>query len=171
MGMESIERRLAQEVKAMTRAEVIEKALAGRISWLQAALILGITSRHLWRLRLQYQQFGIPGLRDGRSGRRMPMRIPTETVEQLCRLRQETYPDFSIRHFHQFATEKHGIRMSYTMVRNVLIGRGLAEKAAARGKYRRKRERRPMRGMMLHLDASTHSWIPGLPQQDLVVML
>lgn len=171
MEMETVERGLSWEVKAMTRAEVIEKAVAGKISWLQAALILGITSRQLWRLRLQYQQFGVPGLRDRRSGRRMPMRIPTEMVEQLCRLRQEKYPDFSIRDFHQFATEKHGFKVSYTMVRNVLIGRGLAEKAAARGKYRRKRERRPMRGLMLHLDASTHSWIPGLPQQDLVVML
>src|SRR5262249_27021665 len=136
-----------------------------------AAIILGITARHLWRLRLRYQQFGIPGLRDGRRGRKMPMRIPAETIEELCRLRREKYPDFSIRHFHQFATEKHKLKVSYTMVRNVLIGRGLAEKAAARGKYRRKRERRPMRGMMLHLDASTHSWLPGLPQQDLVVML
>jgi hypothetical protein len=28
-----------------------------------------------------------------------------------------------------------------------------------------------MRGMLLHLDASTHTWIAGLPMRDLVVML
>src|SRR5437867_13325094 len=28
-----------------------------------------------------------------------------------------------------------------------------------------------MAGMLLHLDASQHTWIPGLPMQDLVVML
>jgi hypothetical protein len=162
---------IAQEAKAMTRQQVIEKALKGELSWLQAAIILGITRRHLWRLRMKFEQFGILGLRDGRTGRRMPMRIPPGTVEELCRLRREKYPDFSIRHFHQFATEKHGLRVSYTMTRNVLIGRGLATKALARGKYRRKRERRPMIGMMLHLDGSTHTWIPGLPQRDLIAVL
>jgi hypothetical protein len=47
----------------------------------------------------------------------------------------------------------------------------LVEKAPARGKYRRRRERRPMTGMLLHLDASTHRWIKDLPMADLVVVL
>jgi hypothetical protein len=81
------------------------------------------------------------------------------------------YPDFSIRHFYEFATEKHGLKLSYTLTRSVLQGAKLAEKAPGRGKYRRHRERRPMRGMLLHLDASTHRWIPDEPMQDLVVML
>lgn len=155
----------------MTRADVIRKALEKRITWLQAAVILGLSPRHLWRLRLRYEEFGCPGLRDRRSGRRMPQRTPLAVIEELCRLRRERYSDFSIRHFHQFATEKHGFTLSYTQLRTVLQARGLAPKAPGRGQYRRKRERRPMCGMMLHLDASTHTWIPGVPQQDLVVVL
>lgn len=38
------------------------------------------------------------------------------------------------------------MKLSYTMTRNVLQVRGLVEKGLARGKYRRRRERRPMRG-------------------------
>jgi hypothetical protein len=57
------------------------------------------------------------------------------------------------------------------MARTVLQAAGLAEKASGRGQYRRKRERRPMVGMLLHLDASTHRWLPEIPMQDLVVML
>jgi transposase len=167
----SVERAVFREAKAMTRTEIVQKAVKKEISWAQAGIILGITRRHIRRLRVKYEEFGVPGLRDQRTGRRMPMRIPPETVEELCRLRREKYPDFSIKHFHEFATEKHGVKASYTMTRNVLIGRGLAEKTAGRGKYRRKRERRPMVGMMLHLDGSTHTWIPGLPQQDLIAML
>ena len=34
-----------------------------------------------------------------------------------------------------------------------------------------RRERRPMTGMLVHLDGSTHEWIPGLEMQDLVVAL
>jgi hypothetical protein len=47
----------------------------------------------------------------------------------------------------------------------------VAEKEPARGKYRRKRERRQMVGMPVHLDGSTHQWIPGLARQDLAVAL
>ena len=47
----------------------------------------------------------------------------------------------------------------------------MVEKEPARGKYRRQRERRPMVGMLVHMDASTHEWIADLPMQDLVIAL
>jgi len=155
----------------MTRLEVLRKAWEGAMTWQQAADICGLTARHLRRLRERYQLLGEAGLRDGRAGRRQPLRIAPEVLEELCRLKREVYPDFSMQHFHEFAREKHGMKLSYTMTRNVLQSRGLVEKAPARGKHRRKRERRPMRGMLVHCDASTHSWIAGLPMRDLVVML
>jgi hypothetical protein len=169
--MDRIEEEVAREVRLVTRIEVMKKAQDGRITWLQAADILDLTPRQMLRVRKAYVEFGIPGLRDHRTGRRMPSRLEPAMVEELCRLRRERYPDFSIRHFHEFATEKHGLRISYTWTRMVLQMRGLAEKAPSRGKYRRKRERRPMVGMMIHLDASTHAWLPGKPMQDLVVAL
>lgn len=155
----------------MTREEVLKKARDGAISWQQAADICGMTARHLRRLRARYEELGRPGLRDRRAGRVMLPRIPSETLDELCRLKREVYPDFSIRHFHQFATERHGLKLSYTMARDTLHVRGVVEPEAARGKYRRRRERRAMRGMLLHIDASTHEWIPGVPKQDLVIVL
>lgn len=169
--MQTAERQVAQEAKAMTREEVLKKAKDGAITWQQAADICGITPRHLRRLRERYQELGRPGLRDRRAGRQTVLRIPNEKLDELCRLKREVYPDFSIRHFHQFATERHGIKLSYTKVRDVLHMRGVVEPEAARGKYRRRRERRAMRGMLVHLDASTHAWIPGLPMMDLVIAL
>jgi transposase len=162
----------AQESKAMTRQEVIKKAVEGAIHWVQAADILQVSPRHLRRLRERYEKFGYPGLRDGRGGwLQRPARIPPEVVEEICRLKREVYPDFSVRHFHDFAVARHGVKVSYTWVKDILQMHGLVEKAPGRGTYRRKRERRPMKGMLLHLDGSTHSWIPDLPQQDLIVML
>lgn len=155
----------------MTREEVLKKAQEGRITWVQAGAICGITPRHLLRLRERYQVMGAAGLRDRRAGRRQPLRIPPKQLDELCRLKREVYPDFSIRHFHEFATEKHGLELSYTMTRNILQIRGIVEKAPGRGKYRRQRERRPMCGMLVHLDASTHPWISGLPDWDLMVAL
>ncbi len=155
----------------MTKEEVMVKAIEGRITWLQAADILGITPRHIRRLRDRFEQFGYGGLRDWRGGQMRRKRISTATIEELCRLRREKYSEFSIQHFYEFATERHGLRIGYTWAKKVLQAAGLADKAPGRGKYRRRRERRPMVGMLMHLDASTHQWIEGQPMKDLVVLL
>ena len=154
----------------MTKADVIVKAIDKQISWLQAADILGVTPRHMRRIKQRYDVQGYDGLRDHRAGRPRRKRIPLTTLEELFRLRRTHYADFSIQHFWEFATESHGLAISYTATRLALQAAGLAEKAPARGKYRRQRERRPLVGMLLHLDGSTHTWIPGQPQQDLIVM-
>ena len=155
----------------MTREEVVSKAMRGAITWLQAADILGVTTRHVRRIRRNVEQYGKRAFLDGRAGNKRKRRISERVIEQVCRLRRQEYEEFSIRHFWNFLTEKHGLEVSYTLVRNLLMSRGLAEKASGRGQYRRKRERRPMRGMMLHLDASTHEWVKGQPSWDLVVVL
>ncbi|MBM4185511.1 MAG: hypothetical protein FJ207_15045 [Gemmatimonadetes bacterium] len=113
----------------MTKQETMVKAIEGRITWIQAADILGITARHMHRIKTRYKEFGLDALRDHRAGQPRRRRIPLATVEKL----------------------------SYTCTLLTLQAAGLAEKAPARGKYRRRRERRPMRGMLLHLDASTHA--------------
>jgi transposase len=161
---------LARQVKAMTRQQVVTKAVQRKLSWRQAAVILGLTERQVRRIRRRMEQLGLAGLIDRRHLPRKK-RISAKTVSELCRLRRELYRDFSVRHFYEFATEKHGLQVSYTKAKSVLQNAGLAIKLKGRGKYRRRRERRPMRGMMLHLDGSTHGWIEGLPNHDLMVML
>ena len=61
-----------------------------------------------------------------------------------------------MRHFYEYVSEKHGVKVSYNWLRLMLQEAGLVEREPARGKYRRQRERRPMTGMLVHLDASTH---------------
>lgn len=147
------------------------KAIAGTMTWAVAATVLGLSERHLRRIREKYQRFGVEAFEDGRAGRQRKRRVPLETLEEVCRLKREVYGDYSMQHFHEVVTEKHGLRLSYTLLRNVLQEAGLVDKAPGRGRYRRKRERRPMTGMLVHLDGSTHAWLPGLPMQDLIVAL
>lgn len=154
----------------MTRREIVTRAAAGLITWAVAATVLGFSERHMRRVRDKYERFGIEALEDGRSGPRA-RRVPLKTVQEVCRLKRDVYGDFSMKHFHEVVTERHKLSLSYTLLRSVLQDAGLVEKAPGRGKYRRKRERRPMVGMLIHMDASTHEWLPGLPMQDLVVVL
>ena len=155
----------------MTRTQALDKALARKITWKQAAQICAVSTRQMRRIRKRYEDLGLKGLEDGRRGKRQPRRIPSSVVQQVCKLRTDIYADFSMRHFHQFAVERHGIDVSYTWIRDTLLAHGLACRADGRGRYRRRRPRRPMTGMLLHLDASQHEWIEGLPLHDLVVVL
>lgn len=165
------ERLITMEVRQMTRKEIILKAINKQITWIQAADILRITPRHMRRLKWRYEKYGYGGLRDYRAGRFYRRRIPLETIRELCRLKQEVYPDFSVQHFYEYAREKHKLSLSYNWARIVLEEAGIVEKAPARGKYRRKRERRPMTGMLIHIDGSTHTWIEGLDPWDLILVM
>src|SRR6202047_112416 len=169
--MHDIERRWGQEARPMTRRAVITKAIAKQLSWVQAAEILGISARHMRRLRRKFERWGMSAVMDQRGGRPRRKRIKAGTIELLCRLKRDVYPDFSLRHFYEHVTEKHGVKVSYNWLRLMLQEAGVVQKEPARGQYRRRRERRPMVGMLMHLDASTHEWIAGLPMQDLGVAL
>src|SRR5579885_3619352 len=169
--MESIERQVWREARAMTRREVIIKAIAKQISWVQAAAIEGARARQMRRIRWKVEHHGLDAVMDQRGGRPRRKRIKAATIEFLCRLKRDVYADFSLQHFYEQVSEKHGVKVSYNWLRLMLQEAGVVEREPARGKYRRRRERRPMVGMLVHLDASTHQWIGGLPMQDLVVAL
>lgn len=166
-----IDGEVAGRVRTVTVRDVIVKAIDGQITWIQASEILGITARHMRRLRVRYEKEGYHGLVDGRRGKPRRSRIPLKTIQEICRLKREVYADFSTRHFYEHATEKHDLKLSYQWTLHVLQAAGIVQKEGGRGRYRRRRERRPMTGMLVHLDGSTHEWIPGLEMQDLVVAL
>ena len=48
---------------------------------------------------------------------------------------------------------------------------GVVPKAPRKGAHRRKRERRPLLGIMLHKDGSRHEWLEDQPALDLIVTL
>ena len=87
--------------RTMKVQDVILKAMAKKINWLEAAEIVGVCDRTMRRMREAYQQFGYTGLFDQRRGRRSVHRVPMETAEEVLRLFQEVYFDLNIRHFHE----------------------------------------------------------------------
>lgn len=157
--------------RAMKVQEVILRALAKKITWWQAAEIIGLSDRSLRRWRGRYEPSGYDGLFDRRRGRPSPKRVPVETVEAVLRLYQERYPDFNVRHFHEKLREEHGIELSYTWVKLALQGAGLVKKARKRGVHRKRRPRRPLPGMLLHLDGSSHPWFQDDRGYDLLEVL
>jgi len=170
--MQSMERypRAAVE-RAMKVQEVMLRAMARKISWFQAAEILGITDRHRRRWREGYEQGGLEGLLDRRRCRPSEKRVPLATVEQVLGLYRDRYFDLNVRHFHEKLREEHGIRLSYTWVKAALQGAGLVARGRKRGVHRKRRPRRPLPGMLLHIDGSWHRWFQDERWHDLIVIL
>ena len=157
--------------RAMKVQEVILRAMAKRITWWQAAEILGISVRQMRRWKWRYEQHGYDGLYDRRRGKPSPRRVALATVEQVLGLYREKYFDLNVRHFHEKLTQEHGIRLSYTWVKLALQGAGLVKKRRQRGTHRKRRPRRPLPGMLLHLDGSRHRWFSDQRWYDLLVVL
>jgi transposase len=158
--MDAVQDEVTRKAREMTRLEIVLKAVASVTTWAVAAKCLGVTERHMRRIRDKYERFGVDvAVQDGRAGGRRARRVPLATLEEVCRLKREVYADFSMKHFHEVVTgKKHKLKLSYTLMRSALQDAGLVEKAAGRGKHRCKRDRRPLVGMLVHLDGSTHEW-------------
>src|SRR5437899_3495761 len=100
-----------------------------------------------------------------------PRRVPMALAEQVLQFYREKYFDLNVLHFHQKLVEEHGIRLSYTWVKLALQGAGLVARERKRGVHRKRRQRRPLPGMLLHIDGSRHRWFQDQRWYDLLVIL
>jgi len=151
--------------------EVILRAMAKKITWWEAAEIIGISDRSMRRWRERYEEHGYDGLFDRRRGQPSPKRVPLAVVEQVLGLYRERYFDLNVRHFHEKLQAEHQIELSYTWVKAALQGAGLVKRGRKRGVHRKRRERRPLPGMLLHIDGSPHRWFQDERWYDLLVIL
>ena len=151
--------------------EVIMRAMAKKITWTQAGEIIGLCERQMRRWKERNLEVGNDGLFDRRTGKPSPKRVPVATVEEVLRWYQEKYADFNVRHLHEKLREQHHIRLSYSWVKHALPMAGLVNKSRKRGVHRRRRPRRPLRGMLRHLDGRSHAWFQDDGRYDLLVNL
>ncbi|HYM12502.1 MAG TPA: ISNCY family transposase [Bryobacterales bacterium] len=161
----------AEMERMMKLQDVLLKAMAKKMSWADAAEIIGISCRSMRRWRERLQEHGYSGLADRRKGKASGRRVPLATVEEVLRLYQEQYHDLNMRHFQEKLREGHGIGLSYTWVQQALQGAGLVARRRKRGPHRRRRPRRPLPGMLLHIDGSKHRWLNDERWHDLIVIL
>lgn len=156
--------------------EAIGQYRARRLSCFQAAELLGVSERHFRRLRDAYEAQGAEGIIDRRRGRASGRRAPLDEIEWVIEEFCTRYFDFTAKHFHEAVRKTpmangKPFERSYTWTKSVLLSRGLTTKAKRRGAHRRKRERRPLPGMLVFQDASTHAWLAEGPPLDLVATL
>jgi len=151
--------------RAMRFQEVILRAMSGEINWIQAAHILGITDRHMRRIKKRYEEEGYDGLLDRRRQVPSPKRAPFDEVQRILRLYKEQYFDYNVVHFHETIQREHGVTLSYSFVKKALQEAGLVKKRKPRGKHRKRREPRACFGELVHIDGSFHPWLALVPDE------
>jgi len=159
---------MLQEIRKMGFAEVYSRWTERRLTQEQAAEIFGVSDRTFRRYMARYDEEGEAGLQDKRLTQASCRRAPVDEVLEVAR-QYERYRGWSVRHFYGKYREAEGVR-SYTWVKNSLQRQGMVSKVTKRGVHRKRRERAPLPGMMLHQDGSRHEWVPG-KMWDLIVTM
>ena len=158
-----------REIRMMRFEEVYEGWGKRRLTQEEAAQILGVGERQFRRQCRRYEAEGLEGLIDQRIGELSQRRAPVDEVLALAQQYRAHYGGWTVKHFYTKYQEQGGAR-SYNFVRLTLQRQGVVAKARRRGAHRRKRERKPLIGMMLHQDGSRHEWL-ARQQHDLIVTL
>ena len=155
----------------MRFTDVLGRSERSELSQMEAAELLGISERTFRRWRDRYRETGLEGLGDRRLAPSL-RRAPVAEIERMLGLYRDIYRGFTVKHFHEPLVKRHHYVLGYTVTKLHLQREGLVQRAKTRSAHRKKRPRRPMVGMMLHQDASTHAWLPGDERKyDLVVTM
>ena len=160
-----------QGVRMIKFSSILSRYEAADFSQAEAAELLGIGERTFRRWRQRFEDEGEAGLLDRRLGKASGKRVPSDRSDEVEALYRTRYAGFTAKHFHEHLVKEHNFSWGYTWTKTFLYSKGLLEKAKRRGAHRRKRERRPLPGMMLHQDGSMHVWLAGQPALDLIVTL
>jgi transposase len=162
--------RVLQEVRQMRFEELYERRQQRILTMAEAGEMLGVTERTFRRWSGRYHAEGAEGLQDRRIGRLSARAVPLDEALRMVTLYETRYTGWTVKHFHERWRTEHGGTRSYTWTKKTLQAAGQVARAPRRGAHRKKRPRKPLPGMMLHQDGSTHEWVPGC-QWDLIVTL
>jgi len=144
----------------LKRAMVMDKWIAGHISESDVVRVLGISTRHAYRLKAKYRQGGAQALAHQNRGQKPSHALADELKQRVQQLYRERYTGCNCTHFTELLDEHEGIRLSIPSVRRILIQGGLHSPRARRRKAaHRPRARKPQAGMLWQIDASPYAWL------------
>jgi transposase len=158
-----------QEARMRRFEEAYDGWIEKRLSQEEAARILGVSDRTFRRYVERYDDGGLEALDDKRMSQTSHRKAPVDEVMALTKRYRARHDGWSARHFHSWYQRSGGTR-SYTWVKTRLQEARLVKKAPRRGVHRKRRERAPWPGMILHQDGSRHEWVPG-QKWDLIVTM
>ena len=104
-------RDIRMTTKELKKIEVLALVNKGEMKMSEGARKLGLTKRHLRRLRMVYEKEGGEGISHKSRGRRSRNAFPEKLEEEIAKLLHERYSDFGPT----FAAEKIGEDLGRTI--------------------------------------------------------
>jgi len=160
---------LLQELLKMRFEEAYGGWTSKRLSQSEAAVLLGVCSRTFRRYSNRYDESGLEGILDKRLTQASCRRAPVDEVIEVSERYRTRHKGWNVKHYYSWY-KRDGGKRSYTWVKNTLQSKGLVTRAPKRGAHRKRRERVPIPGMVVHQDGSRHEWVLG-KKWDLIVTL
>lgn len=128
-----------------------------------------ICERTFRRYLARYEASGLEGLIDRRLEQVSHKKAPVDEVLKMTEQYRRRHLGWSAKHCYAWYRKYGGMR-SYTWVNSRLQEAELVPTAKVKGAHRKRRERSPWPGLMIHQDGSTHEWVVG-QKWDLIVTM
>ena len=151
---------LTLTMKEQTRLCILNAVLGKQCNATEAAQLIGVSERHLWRLLAAYRKEGAAALAHGNRNR-LPANATSSTLKaRVIALASERYQGVNHTHFTELLAEREGIVLSRSTVRRLLTSAGLSSSRHRQSpRHRYRRERMPQEGMLVQIDGSHHRWL------------
>lgn len=147
-------------MKEQARLQILNTVLDKQCNVMEAAQLIGVSARHLWRLLAAYRKEGAASLAHGNRNH-TPANATSPTLKaQVIDLARGHYQGVNHSHFTELIAEREGIILSRSTVRRFLVSAGLSSSRHRQSpRHRCRRERMPQEGMLVQIDGSHHHWL------------
>jgi transposase len=146
--------------RAQQRLVVLNALDRGEMVMAAAAALVGLSIRHLRRLRQAYRRRGARALVHGNRGRPSPRRVSAAIRTRIITLARTTYAGVNHQHLTELLAEHNAVVLSHPTVHRILRAAGLRSPRRRRPpKHRQRRERMRQAGLLVQMDGSHHPWL------------
>ena len=144
--------------RELNRVEVLAQVDDGQLSVDNAANMLDLTRRQIFRLLKRYRQDGAPAIRHKARSRPPNNRIHGAKRDFAMALIKESYADFGPTLAAEMLAEHHGLKVSRETLRKWMVEDGIWLSRKQRRTFHQPRLRRECFGELIQIDGSDHRW-------------
>jgi len=146
-------------IEEQRRTMVLTRVVAGSISMSEAATLLGLSERSVWRLKRRFLAEGPAGLVHGNRGRPSARRLGEIDRARILELAAGRFAGANDSHLVDLLADE-GLTVSRATVQRILRAAGRPSPRRRRPpRHRSRRDRMAQAGLLLQVDGSRHDWL------------
>jgi transposase len=167
-----MQKTLTMSAKELERLKILQRIETSNLTYVEAAELMHISERHLYRIVKRYKTESDAGLIHKLRGRTSNRGYSPALQDSVISLYREKYSDYGPTLFCEMVYTELNINLNDETVRKWLLREGLWKPMRKGRKHRKKRVRRGAIGSLIQLDGSHHKWLEDRgPECCLIVFI